>query len=89
VFFAIAQSFGALGPYIFGSIISRAVDTETHKVISVTPLAIAYVGSAVVMFGGGLVAWFLGVDAEGKSLEEIAPGIDGDESPHSVKDDAS
>jgi hypothetical protein len=45
-------------------------------VLSVDPLAWAYIGSAGVMFLGGLIAWFLGVDAEGKSLEEIAPPIE-------------
>lgn len=96
VFFAIAQTFGALGPFIFGAIIAQAIDSHdtvlhfgpiampvtVDSVKSVTPLALAYVGSAVVMFGGGLVAWFLGIDAEGKSLEDIAPPIDAVETPH-------
>jgi MFS family permease len=75
IFFSIAQLFGGVGPFIFGYIISGAVNEETHEVISRTPLAIAYGVSAAIMFGGGLVAWFLGVDAEGKSLEEISPPI--------------
>jgi MFS family permease len=77
IFFSIAALFGGAGPFMFGYIISGAVDEKTHEVLSRTPLAIAYCISAAIMFGGGLVAWFLGVDAEGKSLEEIAPPIMG------------
>ena len=82
VFFAIAQSFGATAPAIFGGIIERAVDPETHQVISRGPLAIAYVGSAAIMFTGGLVAWWLGVDAERKSLEDVAPPLSAAQAPH-------
>jgi MFS family permease len=64
VFFAIAQCFGALGPVIYGSLIG---DGE-HPV----RLFIGYLLGAVVMVVGGLVARFLAVDAEGKSLEDIA-----------------
>src|SRR5207248_7996375 len=58
IFFAIAQLFGGVGPFIFGSIISGAVNEETHQVISRDPLAIAYIVSAGIMFAGGLIAWF-------------------------------
>ena len=64
VFFAIAQCFGALGPVIYGALIG---DASQHF-----PLFLGYLLGAVVMMGGGLVAWFLAVDAEGKSLEDIA-----------------
>ena len=69
--FATAQSFGATAPPLFGWIIAKAVD-PSGAVISLGPLAIAYAGSAVIMFGGGLVAWFFGVNAEQKSLEDVA-----------------
>jgi MFS family permease len=46
------------------------------------PLAWGYAGAAAIMFIGGLVAWFLGVDAEQKSLEDIAPPIAATEAPH-------
>ncbi|HXM59021.1 MAG TPA: MFS transporter, partial [Candidatus Dormibacteraeota bacterium] len=36
------------------------------------PLTIGYYFGAIVMFAGGLIAWFFGVNAERKSLEEIA-----------------
>lgn len=64
VFFAIAQGFGALGPVIYGALIG---DGE-HPV----RLFLGYLLGAAVMIGGGLVAYFLAVDAEGRSLEDIA-----------------
>lgn len=88
IVFAVAQSFGATAPLIFGTIIARAVDEVwwTRVVLSRTPLALAYVGSAVIMFGGGLIAWFFGVDAEGKSLEDVAPPLSATETPHVTPD---
>jgi len=88
VVFAIAQSFGATAPFIFGTIIADAVQPVwwTRIVISRTPMAIAYIGSAVIMFGGGLIAWFLGVDAEQKSLEDVAPPLAATETPHVTPD---
>ena len=76
--FAIAQGFGALGSALFGAIIAaatveRVVDGITTVVVTdLGPLAWAYVGAAVVMFAGGLTAWFLGVNAEQRSLEDVA-----------------
>jgi len=64
VFFAIAQVFGALGPVIYGALIGEG---ESRG-----PLFYGYLLGAAVMIGGGLVAAVLGVDAEGKSLEDVA-----------------
>jgi MFS family permease len=64
VFFAIAQCFGALGPVIYGALIGDGKQTG--------PLFGGYLLGAGVMIAGGLVAAFLGVNAEGKSLEDIA-----------------
>jgi MFS family permease len=64
VFFAIAQCFGALGPVIYGSLIGEGEDPFR--------LFLGYLLGAAVMVVGGLVALFLGVAAEGKSLEDIA-----------------
>lgn len=64
VFFAIAQCFGALGPVIYGSLIGEG--EEPFR------LFLGYLLGAAVMVVGGLVALFLGVAAEGKSLEDIA-----------------
>jgi MFS family permease len=64
VFFAIAQCFGALGPVIYGALIGKGEHTG--------PLFYGYLLGAGVMIVGGLVAAFLGVSAEGKSLEDVA-----------------
>jgi MFS family permease len=64
VFFAIAQCFGALGPVIYGALIGDG----SHPV----RLFWGYLLGAAVMVAGGLIARFLAVDAEGKSLEDIA-----------------
>ncbi|MFL6113947.1 MAG: MFS transporter [Catenulispora sp.] len=64
VFFAIAQCFGALGPVIYGALIGTGKDT--------TPLFLGYLLGAAVMVVGGVIAAFLGVSAEQKSLEDVA-----------------
>jgi MFS family permease len=63
VFFAIAQCFGAIAPLIYGALIGDG----SRPVL----LFIGYLMGAVIMAVGGAVAWFLGVDAEGKSLEDV------------------
>jgi MFS family permease len=68
VFFAIAQCFGALGPVIYGAM--------TGDGSSRVALFWGYLLGAAVMIAGGLIARFLAVDAEGKSLEEIAAPLD-------------
>jgi MFS family permease len=64
VFFAIAQTFGAFGPWLYGELIG---DGHDHF-----RLFIGYLIGAGVMVIGGLVAIVFGVDAEQKSLEDIA-----------------
>jgi hypothetical protein len=64
VFFAIAQFFGLLGPLFYGWLIGDGSDR--------VPLFYGYLLGAAVMAIGGLVAAFIGVSAEGKSLEDIA-----------------
>jgi MFS family permease len=64
VFFAIAQCFGAMGPWIYGHLIGDGSNR--------TPLFWGYLLGAAVMCVGGLVAALIGVSAEGKSLEDIA-----------------
>ncbi len=64
VFFAIAQCFGALGPVVYGALIGDGSQPFL--------LFLGYLLGAAVMVAGGLVAFFLGVDAEGRSLEEVA-----------------
>jgi MFS family permease len=67
VFFAIAQVFGAVGPLLYGALIGNGS--------SRTGLTIGYLIGGGVMIIGGLVEVFLGIDAEGKSLEQVAPPL--------------
>ena len=64
VFFAIAQSFGALGPVLYGALIGDGSNP--------TALLYGYLLAAGIMIIGGLVEVFLGIDAENKSLEDVA-----------------
>ena len=64
VFFAIAQSFGAFGPWLYGELIGNGQDHFR--------LFVGYLIGAGVMILGGIIAAFLGVDAERRSLEDIA-----------------
>jgi MFS family permease len=64
VFFSIAQTFGALGPVLFGALIGDGSNP--------TLLFYGYLLAAGVMIAGGLVEVFLGIDAENKSLEDVA-----------------
>jgi MFS family permease len=64
VFFAIAQSFGAFGPWFYGQLIGNGQDHFR--------LFIGYLIGAGVMLIGGLVEAMLGIDAENRSLEDIA-----------------
>jgi MFS family permease len=64
VFFAIAQTFGAIGPILYGALIGNGS--------SRAGLTIGYLIGGGVMIIGGLVEVFLGIDAEGKSLEQVA-----------------
>jgi MFS family permease len=63
VFFAIAQCFGAIGPVFYGHLIGEGDPSK---------LFIGYLIGAAVMVVGGVVEVFLGVDAEGMSLEHVA-----------------
>ena len=63
VFFAIAQVFGAFGPLFYGWLIG---DGQSR-----TGLFIGYLVGAGIMIFGGIVEIVLGINAEGKSLEEI------------------
>jgi MFS family permease len=64
VFFAIAQIFGAIGPILYGALIGNGSNR--------TGLTIGYLIGGGVMIIGGLVEVVLGIDAEGKSLEQVA-----------------
>jgi MFS family permease len=64
VFFAIAQCFGFLGTHLYGSLIGTGKDPNQ--------LFVGYLIGAGAMILGGVVAAVLAVDAEGRSLEDIA-----------------
>jgi MFS family permease len=64
LFFAIAQCFGAFGPWFYGKLIGSGADHGA--------LTLGYLIGAAVMIVGGLVEVFIGIDAEGKSLEDVA-----------------
>jgi MFS family permease len=73
VFFAIAQIFGAFGPLFYGWLIGDGT--------SRTPLFIGYLIGAGIMMIGGIVEIVLGINAEGKSLEDITKPLTATEEP--------
>jgi len=66
-FYVLGTLIGGVGsPYLFG----RLIDMGGRM-----PLALGYGGAAVLMIAAGLMALRYGIDAEGKSLEDIAPPL--------------
>jgi MFS family permease len=64
-FFAISQLAGGVAaPTLFGALIGAGTNRA--------PLTYGYLFGAAVMLAGGLIAWFFGVNAERKALEEVA-----------------
>ena len=63
VFFAIGAVAGAFGPLFYGWLIGDGSDR--------TGLFIGYLVGAAIMIAGGLVEVVVGINAEGKSLEDI------------------
>ena len=67
-FYAIGTAVGGIsGPLLFGALIENASSSG-----DITLIAAGYFIGAALMIGGGLVEVFLGVSAEGQSLESIA-----------------
>jgi MFS family permease len=64
VFFAIAQCFGAFGSHWYGHLIGNGNDRNS--------LFVGYLVGAGAMILGGVAAIIFGVNAEGKSLEDVA-----------------
>jgi MFS family permease len=79
-FYAIGTAVGGIaGPLLFGSLIDHASASK-----DITAIALGYFIGAALMVAGGLVEAFLGVHAEGRSLEDIARPLtaeDDDRSP--------
>jgi MFS family permease len=75
-FYAIGTAAGGIsGPLFFGWLIDRASESG-----DITKIAIGYFVGAALMIVGGVVQAFLGVMAEGKSLESIAQPLTADDS---------
>jgi MFS family permease len=67
-FYAIGTAVGGIsGPLLFGNLIDNASASG-----DITGIAPGYYLGALLMVAGGIVAAFLGVHAEGQSLESIA-----------------
>ncbi|MDH2429535.1 MFS transporter [Sphaerisporangium sp. TRM90804] len=69
VFFSVAQGFGALGPLLFGALIGDEANPDP------TGLFYGYLLAAAMMVGAGVIAWFFAVNAERRSLEDLAPSL--------------
>ncbi|MET0838237.1 MAG: MFS transporter [Marmoricola sp.] len=67
-FYAIGTAVGGItGPLLFGKLIDNASADK-----DITAIAIGYFIGAALMIAGGVIEIFLGVKAEGQSLENIA-----------------
>ncbi len=67
-FYAIGTAVGGIsGPLLFGKLIDAASADK-----DITQIAVGYFIGAVLMVAGGVIEIFLGVKAEGQSLENIA-----------------
>jgi MFS family permease len=67
-FYAIGTAAGGIsGPLFFGWLIEQASESK-----DITQIALGYFVGAALMIAGGIVEAFLGVRAEGKSLESLA-----------------
>ena len=73
VFFAIGSIAGALGPVFYGALIGNGS--------SRTGLFVGYLIGAGIMLIGGLVEVFLGVNAAGKSLEQVTKPLTSTDQP--------
>ena len=81
-FFAISQLAGGVAaPRLFASLIGNGTSRG--------PLTIGYLIGAGIMMLGGLIAWFFGVDAEGKPLEDIATPLSAAPQPSAHRSTAS
>jgi hypothetical protein len=79
-FYAVGTAIGGIsGPLYFGKLIDSA-----SKSGDITGIAPGYFIGAALMVAGGIVAIFLGVHAEGETLENIAKPLtaeDDDDAP--------
>jgi MFS family permease len=79
-FYAIGTAAGGIaGPLYFGKLIDDASASG-----DITALAPGYFVGAALMVAGGIVAAFLGVKAEGRSLESLAQPLTAEDEPSST-----
>jgi len=77
-FYAVGTAAGGIaGPLLFGKLIEDA----TTGGLDISAIAIGYYIGAALMIAGGVVAAFLGVHAEGESLESIAKPLTAEDDP--------
>jgi len=77
-FYAVGTAAGGIaGPLLFGKLIEDA----TTGGQGINAIALGYYIGAALMIGGGIVAAFLGVKAEGRSLESIAQPLTAEDDP--------
>jgi MFS family permease len=70
-FYAVGTGIGGVtGPALFGKLV------ETEKEVNVM---YGYLLGAVLMIAAGVAEWFIGVEAAGKSLEDVAKPLTADE----------
>ena len=75
-FYAIGTAVGGIsGPLLFGALDHASASKD------ITGIAVGYFIGAALMIGGGLVEAFLGVKAEGRSLEDIATPLTAEDAP--------
>lgn len=67
LFFALGTAVAAASPTLFGYLVQTGVEKQEPF-----RLVLGFVGAALVMVLAAIVAWFLGMDAERKSLEDVA-----------------
>jgi hypothetical protein len=63
LFYAVGTGIAALSPTLFGALIATKSKTNVNY---------GYILGACLMIAAGIVAWFLAVPAERRSLEDIA-----------------
>jgi MFS family permease len=79
-FYAVGTAVGGIaGPVLFGRLIEAASADK-----DITQIAIGYFIGAALMIIGGIVAAFLGVRAEGQSLESIAQPLTAEDAEGSL-----
>ncbi|HCB06170.1 MAG TPA: MFS transporter [Nocardioides sp.] len=81
-FYAIGTAAGGIsGPLLFGWLIDKGTASG-----DITTIAIGYFIGAALMIGGGIVEAFLGVRAEGQSLESIARPLTAEDADRPASD---